>query len=60
MDPMQKILDFANKRVEEWEAAANRAEIRGEKALAIYFRNQSWRIANGREWIDDISIEGIR
>ncbi len=60
MDPMQKILDFANKRVEEWDAAANRAEIRGEKALAIYFRNQSWRIANGREWIDDISIEGIR
>ncbi len=60
MDPMQKILDFAHKRVEEWEAAANRAELRGEKALAIYFRNQSWRIANGREWIDDISIEGIR
>jgi hypothetical protein len=54
--PEQKVLDFAITRTKAWDDAANRAEIRNEPALAIYYRNQAWRIANGKEWLDDVTV----
>lgn len=54
--PEQKMLDFAIHRTKAWHDAANRAEIRGETSLAIYYRNQAWRIENGKEWLDDVSV----
>ena len=54
---LQEILDRADEQARGWYAAADRAEIRNEPALAIYFRNQGWCIANGRQWLDDITIK---
>lgn len=56
MDPMQKLLEHADHRAKCWREAADRAEIRNEPALAIYYRNQAWRIENGREWLDDVKL----
>jgi hypothetical protein len=52
----QKVLDHAINRTKEWEDAAQRAELRGESALAMYYRNQAWRIENGKEWLDDSNL----
>ena len=52
----QKVLDHAINRTKAWEDAAQRAEIRGEPVLAMYYRNQGWRIANGKEWLDDVTV----
>lgn len=54
--PEQRVLDYAIARTQAWEDAAQRAEIRGESATAIYFRNQAWRQANGKEWLDDVTV----
>lgn len=56
MDALQKILTFAQQRTQAWDEAADRADIRGERTTAIYFRNQAWRIANGKEWLDDVTV----
>ena len=52
----QKVLDHAINRTKAWEDAAQRAEIRGEPVLAVYYRNQAWRIENGKEWLDDVTV----
>jgi hypothetical protein len=52
-DALQKVLVFAQQRAQAWLDAAVRAETRKEPALAIFFRNQAWRIENGRDWLDD-------
>jgi hypothetical protein len=44
-------------QAEAWLASANRAEIRGEFALAIYFRNLAWKCQTGQEWLDDITLK---
>jgi hypothetical protein len=53
----QKVLQYAINRTKAWEDAAQRAEIRGEPVLAMYYRNQGWRIANGKEWLDDVTVK---
>jgi len=52
----QKVLEFFAARTKPWYEAADRAEIRSEPALAIYYRNQAWRIENGKEWLDDVIV----
>ena len=54
--PEQKVLEHAAARTRPWYEAANRAEIRNEPALAIYYRNQAWRVENGKEWLDDVTV----
>jgi hypothetical protein len=56
MDPIQLIAEFISARTQPWYEAADRAEIHNEPALAIYYRNQAWRIENGREWLDDVTV----
>ena len=56
MTAEQKVLEYALARTKQWYEAADRAEIRNEPTLATYFRNQAWRIENGREWLDDITV----
>ena len=53
---LQLLLEQTNKAAKEWHDMADRAEIHGNTASAIYYRNQAWRIENGREYIDDIII----
>lgn len=57
MTEAQKLLDHAAARTKAWEDAAERADIRNEPALAIYYRNQAWRISAGREWLDDVTVK---
>jgi hypothetical protein len=52
----QKVLDHAINRTKAWEDAAQRAAIRNEPCLATYYRNQAWRIENGKEWLDDVIV----
>ena len=54
--PEQKLLDYAIHHTKAWRDAAERAEIRGEFALAIYYRNQAWRISTGKEWLADVTV----
>lgn len=53
----QKVLDHAINRTKAWEDAAQRAETRGESALAIFYRNTAWRISTGKEWLADVVIQ---
>jgi hypothetical protein len=53
----QKMIDFAIARTKAWHDAAQRAEIRNEPFLAMYYRNQAWRIENGKEWLDDVTVK---
>lgn len=55
--PEQKLLDYAIHHTKAWQDAAERAEIRGEFALALYYRNQAWRVSTGREWLDDMKLQ---
>jgi hypothetical protein len=45
----QAALEFDRRSLEILRDAADRADMRGEPALAIYFRNQAWRAEHG-EW----------
>lgn len=55
--PEQKLLDYAIHHTKAWRDAAERAEIRGEPALAIYYRNMGWMIENGKNWLDDVKLQ---
>ena len=52
----QKVLQHAANRTKAWHDAADRAAIRNEPWLATYYRNQAWRIENGKEWLDDVTV----
>jgi hypothetical protein len=54
--PEQRVIDYAIDRTKAWHDAAERAEIRNEPALAMYYRNQAWRIETGKEWLADITV----
>lgn len=56
LTPEQKVMENSNTRAQAWHDAAARAEIRNEPWTARYFRNQAWRIENGKEWLDDITV----
>lgn len=36
--------------------SAERLDIRGDHATAILFRNAAWKLEQGREWLDDVSV----
>jgi len=55
--PEQKVQEWMRNRTKAWIDAAERAEIRNEPTLATYFRNQAWRIENGKEWLDDVTVK---
>jgi len=56
-EPMDVVLEYAQQRVQGWLDASDRAELRNEPAAAIFFRNAAWRIANGKEWLDDVTVK---
>jgi hypothetical protein len=56
-EPMDVILEYTQQRIQEWSDAAECAELRNEHATAIFFRNAAWRIANGKEWLDDVTLQ---
>lgn len=39
---------IAQEQAKTWQAAADRANIRGESALAIYFRNVAYQLEHGK------------
>lgn len=46
----QQITDL--KQAGQIRQTAERAETRGNTVKALLFRNEAWRIENGREWLD--------
>jgi len=56
-EPMDVVLEYARQRAQGWIDAAERAELRDEPATALFFRNAAWRIQNGREWLNDVTVK---
>lgn len=58
--PVQILDQTASKQAQDFRADAERAEIREEPALAVYYRNLAWLLENGHEWLDDVAVrEGV-
>ena len=53
----QKVLQHAANRTKAWDDAADRADLRNEPVLAMYYRNVAWEISTGKNWLDSAKIK---
>jgi len=55
--PSNVVVEYSQRRAQEWMESAERAEIRNEPATAMLFRQTAWAVENGREWLDTAAIK---